>query len=272
VVHLSFRGKVALVTGADDDRGRRCAGQLAERGARLAVGLAGDAGPPGDALAVVRAVEAFGRLDVLVHLPEPPGAFGAAVDGLASTFRVLGPAWQRMRRQGHGRVVLVADVGHAAAGVEGAALAMGLVGLARVLGIEGRGHHVSVNVVLDLGDRSTVLAALPPDHPAPPDRACLPPRGDGRRGEWGLDAAAVAYLANEACPFNGAVVAVRGDWLAHLAMGVGPGVFDPGLTVEAIRRLAGAVVADDHLITPEDAGGEMPLLTARLTPALDGRR
>ncbi|MHB1585312.1 MAG: Rossmann-fold NAD(P)-binding domain-containing protein, partial [Acidimicrobiales bacterium] len=235
-------------------------------------GLAGGTDTPAAAVAVARVVEAFGGLDVLVHLSEPPGAFGAGVDGLASTFRVLGPAWQRMRRQGHGRVVLVADVGHAAAGVEGAALAMGLVGLARVLGIEGRARHLSANVVLDLGDRSTVLAALRPDHPAPPDPERRPPRGDGGPGEWGLDAAAVAYLAHEACRFNGAVVAVQGDRLVHLAMGVGPGVFDPGLGIEAVRRLAGDVVADDHLITPEDAGGEMPLLTARLTPALDGRR
>lgn len=262
MVHLSFGGKVALVTGADGDRARRCAAQLAERGARLVVSSAAETDTPeAAALVVARALEVSGRLDVLVHLAPPSGDWGGEVDGLASTFRVLGPAWRRLRQQGHGRVVLVAGVGRGAAGVEGAALAMGLVGLARVLGIEGRGRHLSANVVLDLGDRSTLVGGLPPGHPAPPDAP----------GWWGLDAATVAYLAHEACPRHGAVVGVAGDRLLHLAMGVGPGVFDPGLGIEAVRRLAGDVVADDHLITPEDAGGEMPLLTARLTPSLDGR-
>lgn len=301
MVHLSFEGKVALVTGTDGDRGRRVAALLAERGARLvlaggtlagdravgrlaaaadaakragseAVSLAEETGTPEDAdLMAQRAVEAFGRLDVLVHSPPPPGEWRGEMDELASTFRVVGPVWQRLRRQGHGRVVLVSDVRRGPAEVEGTTLAMGLVGLTNVLSIEGRGRGLSANVVVDLCDRSTLLAELPTTQPTSPEPERSPRLGGRSAGESGLDAAAVAYLAHDGCPLDGAVVGVRGHRLLRLAMGVNLGVFDPELTIEAVRRCAEEVVADDHLITPEDAGGEMPLLTAQLRTARDGR-
>lgn len=300
MAHLSFEGKVALVTGADGDRGRRVAVLLAERGARLvlaggtlagtpagdrtvdrlaaaadaaeragsqAVSLAGEAGTPETAdLMAARALEAFGRLDVLVHSPPPPGECRDEVDELLSTFRVVGPVWQRLRRQGHGRVVLASDVRRGPAEVEGVTLAMGLIGLTNVLAIEGRGRHLSANVVVDLCDRSTLLAEPPTGRPSPPEPERSPRLG-GRGPDGPGLAAAAAYLAHDGCPLDGAVVGVRGHRLLRLAMGVNLGVFDPELSIEAVRRCAEEIVADDHLITPEDAGGEMPLLTAQLRTA-----
>ncbi len=173
---LGFDGKVAIVTGAGGGLGRRHALLLASRGALVVVndlggsvdGTGGSAGPAqlvvdeitaaggeavadtssvataeGGAAIVQAAVDAFGRVDIVVNnagILRDKAFHNAGPDlwnpvfgvHLAGAFNVTQPAFARMREQGYGRIISTSS----AAGLFGnfgqtnyGAAKMGLVGL-----------------------------------------------------------------------------------------------------------------------------------------------
>src|SRR5687768_5519579 len=191
---LTFDGKVAIVTGAGGGLGRAHALELARRGALVVVNdlggsvdgtgssesaaqkvvdeiraAGGEAIPNFDTVstpeggeAIVRAaVDAFGRVDILINnagilrdksfanltadLVEP------VLDvHLKGAFFVTRPAWVHMREQGYGRIVNTSS----ASGIFGnfgqanyGAAKMGLIGLARVLAQEGAKYNIKVNAI-----------------------------------------------------------------------------------------------------------------------------
>ena len=186
---IRFDGRVAIVTGAGGGLGREHALLLAARGAKVVVndlggavdGSGGSAGPakrtakeieelggvavadastvatPEGGQAVVdTAMEAFGRVDVVINNAGilrdkafhnlTPELLDPVLDvHLKGAFHVTRPAWARMREAGYGRVLLTASnagiLGNFGQGNYGAAK-MGLVGLARVLAQEGARYGI----------------------------------------------------------------------------------------------------------------------------------
>ena len=192
---IRFDGRVAIVTGAGGGLGREHALLLAARGAKVVVndlggavdGTGGSAGPaertakeieglggvavadantvatPEGGKAIVdTAMEAFGRVDVVVNNAGilrdkafhnlTPELLDPVLDvHLKGAFHVTRPAWARMREAGYGRVLLTASnagiLGNFGQANYGAAK-MGLVGLARVLAQEGARYGIKVSVKL----------------------------------------------------------------------------------------------------------------------------
>jgi len=184
---IRFEGRVAIVTGAGAGLGRVYALELAKRGAKVVVNdfggardgtggskaaadkvveeikaLGGEAvasyesvaTPEGGEAIVRKAVESFGRVDILINnagilrdrtlVKMEPETWDAVLDvHLKGAYNVTRPAFVKMREQGYGRIVMTTS----AAGLYGnfgqtnySAAKMGLVGMMNTLKLEGERH------------------------------------------------------------------------------------------------------------------------------------
>ncbi len=264
---LRFDGRVAIVTGAGGGLGRSHALELARRGAHILVNdlggavdgngssmsaaqrvvdeitaLGGTAAPNHDTVAtweggqaiVQAAVDAFGRVDVLVNNAGilRDKAFhkmdrvmiDAVIDvHLKGALYVTQPAFRVMREQGYGRILSTSSAsglfGNFGQANYGAAKA-GLAGLTRVLALEGAGHGIMVNAIAPIAStRMTedllgdLAAKVSPESVSP----------------------LVAYLAHEQCSVNGHIYSVAGGRIARIFVGETRGVVLPENTAEAVR-------------------------------------
>ncbi len=288
---LGFDGKVAIITGGGGGLGRSHALDLARRGALIVVNDLGgsvdgtgastsaaqhvvdeitEAGgeavanhdsvatPEGGAAIVAAAIEAFGRVDIVVNNAGilrdkafhnmTPDLVDPVLDvHLRGAFHVTLPAWKHMREQSYGRVVSTAS----AAGIFGnfgqanyGAAKMGLVGLTRVLAVEGARFNILANAIAPVAKtRMTedlfgdAMDALTPETVTP----------------------IVTYLAHEDCEVTGEVYSVGGGRVARIFTGVTPGVVDADLTAESVRDNLAAIRATDGYAIPTTLTEEMGL-------------
>ncbi len=272
---LRFDGRVAIVTGAGGGLGRSHALELARRGARLVVNDLGGsvhgtgsstsaaqrvveeitasggvavpnhdsvATPEGGRAIVQAALDAFGRVDVLInnagilrdkafHKMDSE-MIDAVIDvHLKGALFVSQPAFRLMREQGYGRIVNTSSAsglfGNFGQANYGAAKA-GLLGLTRVLALEGEGHNIAANAIAPVASTrmTTDLLGDLADSVSPESVSPV-----------------VAYLAHEDCAVNGNVYSVAGGRVAKIFMAETLGAVLPELTPEAVR---------DHLSLIED--------------------
>jgi NAD(P)-dependent dehydrogenase (short-subunit alcohol dehydrogenase family) len=142
---------------------------------------------------------------------------------LKGAFYVTQPAWAHFREQNYGRIVNTSS----AAGIFGnfgqtnyGAAKMGLVGLTRVLAVEGAKNNIKANVIAPVAKtRMTedLLGALA-DKLLPETVTPL-----------------VVFLAHEDVPVTGEVYSVGGGRVARVFIAVTPGITDPKLTAESVR-------------------------------------
>ncbi len=264
---LGFDGKVAIVTGAGGGLGREHALLLARRGARVVVNDVGgsvhgdgsDLGPaeavaeeirggggeavadghsvstPGGGEAIVQtAIDAFGRVDVVVNNAGilrdktfqnmTADLLDPVIDvHLRGAFHVTRPAWLHFREQGYGRVVNTSSnsgiLGNFGQSNYGAAK-MGLVGLTRVLAAEGAKYNIKVNAIAPLARTRMTEELL---------------GAAAEKLEPSLVSPVVAYLAHESVPVSGEVYSVGGGRVARFFIGMTRGYADPSLTPEDVR-------------------------------------
>lgn len=184
------------------------------------------------------AIDNFGRVDIVVNNAGilRDGSFQKMAEKdwdliykvhLLGSFRVTRAAWNYMREQKYGRVIMVSS----AAGLYGnfgqanySSMKMGLVGLCNSLSIEGRRKNINVNVIAPIaGSRMTatvlpedLVAALKPDYVAP----------------------VVAYLSHESCEESGSWFELGAGWVGKLRYQRSKGGFfnvGKGFTPENVR-------------------------------------
>lgn len=263
---LRFDDRVAVITGAGRGLGREYALLLASRGAKVVVndpggsltGDGSDAAPAqqvvdeivsagGQAVAVTdsvataeggqaildKAVEQFGRVDILIHnagtvrrgsLKELTyNDFEAVLDvHLRGAFHVVRPAFPLMCEAGYGRVVLTSSIGglygnHEVANY--AAAKAGILGLCNVVALEGAAEGVRCNAIVP-GAVTRMAEGL--------DTSAYPPMGPE------LVAPAVGWLAHESCSVTGEYFVAIAGRLARAAVVESSGVYRPAWTVEEV--------------------------------------
>jgi NAD(P)-dependent dehydrogenase (short-subunit alcohol dehydrogenase family) len=301
---LGFDGKVAIITGAGGGLGKQHALMMAKRGALIVVndlggsvdGTGSDKGaaqlvvdeitaaggeaiantdsvatPEGGAAIVQSALDAFGKVDIVVNNAGilrdksfhnmDAELFDPVIDvHLRGAFNVTQPAWKVMREQGYGRIVSTSS----AAGIFGnfgqanyGAAKMGLVGFTNVLAVEGAKYNIRANAIAPLAKTRMTEDLL---------------GGLGDKLNPELVSPLVTYLAHESCEATGRVFSVGGGRVAEvfIAETVGlhqhdrPDPRGPGCQLGGGHRPRGLQRAD-----PDRRGNRAlprcPLLTLRYT-------
>jgi NAD(P)-dependent dehydrogenase (short-subunit alcohol dehydrogenase family) len=261
---LRFDDRVAIITGAGGGLGRAYARLLAARGAKVVVndvdrkddagrtpaaavcaeiadtgGTAiahdGSVAEPSAGNALVgTAMEAFGRLDIVVNNAGivRDRSFAKMSDeeltdvldvNLHGILRLTRAAWPELRERKYGRVVMATSV----AGLFGnrgqanySSAKAALIGLGRTLAIEGASHGIAVNLVSPGAATSMTRGVLPEElhERMSPDRV----------------APLVAYLCHETCRLNGEILfASAGRYARNLVIET-EGYQNPDATIEDI--------------------------------------
>jgi NAD(P)-dependent dehydrogenase (short-subunit alcohol dehydrogenase family) len=288
---LGFDGKVAIITGAGGGLGRQHALSLASRGALVVIndlggavdGTGSDKGaaervvdeiaaaggeavadtnsvatPEGGAAIVQTAIDAFGRVDIVINnagILRDKAFHNISADlidpvidvHLRGAFHVTQPAWVRMREQGYGRIVSTSS----AAGIFGnfgqtnyGAAKMGLVGLTRVLAVEGAKYNIRANAIAPLAyTRMTedILGSL------------------GDKLDPALVTPLVTYLVHESCESTGRLYSVGGGRVAEVFIGETKGWATPDLTAEDVAENWDTITDRDGYAVPANLGEETAL-------------
>jgi NAD(P)-dependent dehydrogenase (short-subunit alcohol dehydrogenase family) len=294
---LGFDGKVAIITGAGGGLGRSHGLELAKRGALIVVNDLGSsidgtgsgttaaqavvdeikaaggeavanydsvATPEGGEAIVQAAVDAFGRVDIVINNAGilrdkafhnmTPDLLDPVLDvHLKGAFNVTRPAWGRMREQGYGRVVNTSS----GAGVFGnfgqtnyGAAKMGLVGLTRGLAVEGAKYNIKANAIAPVA-KTRMTEDL------------LGPVADKLLPEFVTPV--VVYLAHEDCPVSGEVYTVGGGHVARVFIGVTQGIADTELTPEKVRDGFDQIRDEDGYSVPANLNEELMLTLKSLS-------
>ena len=297
---IRFDGQVAIVTGAGAGLGRVYALELASRGARVVVNDlggardgagAGSKSPAdevvkeikeagGEAIAnyesvstpdggqgiVDAAIEAFGRVDILINnagilrdktlVKMEPENWDAVMDvHLKGAYNVTRPAFVKMREQGYGRIVMTTS----AAGLYGnfgqtnySAAKMGLIGFMNTVKLEAGKHNIKVNTISPIAATRLTEDVLPPEL-----FAKLKPE---------FVAPMVLYLCAEQCPVSGGIYNAGMGYFNRAAMVTGAGaVVGDGTEVPLPEDVVGSMGKIKSLEHAE----EFPNATAAFAPMLE---
>ncbi len=294
---LGFQDRVAIITGAGGGLGRQHALLLASRGAQVVVNdlggsVSGEGGsegpahataqeindlggvavpdtnsvatPEGGAAIVATALDAFGRVDIVInnagilrdkafHNMTPDLVDSVLAVHLRGAFNVTRPAWIKMREQSYGRVLNTASnagiLGNFGQANYGAAK-MGLVGLTRVLAQEGAKYNIKANAIAPVaGTRMTeeLLGAL------------------AEKLDPALVSPIAAWLVHEDCPVTGEVYSAAGGRIARFFIGLTPGYYNPKLTLEDVRDHFAEIRDEEGYTVPNGIADEFTELLKHFT-------
>ena len=253
---IDFTGRVAIVTGAGAGLGRCHALELAKRGAKVVINdlggardgvgsdssaankvveeikaLGGEAVPNYDNVASVEgganivktAVDAFGKVDILINNAgilrdksftkmEEENWDAVMNVHLKGAYCVSRPAFEVMRANNYGRIIMTTS----GAGLFGnfgqsnyASAKMGLIGLTNVLKLEGAKYNIKTNVIVPVAASRLTEDVLPPEFFEKMKPDYITP--------------AVLYMCSEECQDSGMIINATLGYYSRTAILTGPG-------------------------------------------------
>jgi NAD(P)-dependent dehydrogenase (short-subunit alcohol dehydrogenase family) len=280
MTELRFDGRVAVITGGGRGLGAAYARLLAERGCKVLVNdlgapIKGDgsdtgvaqslveeiraaggeaianadsvATPEGAAAIVQAAIDAWGKVDILIHnagnvrygsIRELSYEdFNSVIDvHLMGAFHMVKAAHPLMCDAGYGRIVLTSSIG----GIYGNKRCVnygisksGMIGLSNIAALEGEDCNVKSNVIVPSAVTRMAdgldISQYPPMEPE-------------------LVAPTVAWLAHENCTVTGEMIAAIGGRVARCFIAETPGVYRPSWTIEEVDAAMEQVHAKSEVL------------------------
>ena len=243
VLELARRGALVVVndlggsvdgTGSSTTAAQAVVDEVKAAGGEAVANYDSVATPEGGRAIVQTALDTYGRIDIVVNNAGilrdasfknmEADKVQAVLDvHLKGAFNVTQPAWEHMRTQSYGRIVNTSS----GAGLFGnfgqtnyGAAKMGLVGLTRVLAVEGAKYNIKVNAIAPLAKTRMTEDILGPVADKVQPEQITP---------------VVAYLVHEDVPVTGEIYSVGGGRVARVFIGLTTGIVDPKLTAEAVR-------------------------------------
>ncbi|XP_041042300.1 peroxisomal multifunctional enzyme type 2 [Carcharodon carcharias] len=188
---------------------------------------------------VQTALDAYGRIDIVINnagiLRDRSFARTSDLDWdliqrvhLRGSFKVTRAAWNHMRNQKYGRIIMTAS----SSGIYGnfgqanySAAKLGLLGLSNTLAIEGQKYNIQCNTIAPTADSRLTQTVLPQE------------LLDALKPEF--VAPLVVWLCHESCQENGSLFDVGAGWIGKLrwerTLGATVRQKDQQMTPEAVR-------------------------------------
>jgi NAD(P)-dependent dehydrogenase (short-subunit alcohol dehydrogenase family) len=272
-LELAKRGALVVVNdlgGASDGTGhsetaaQKVVDEIKAAGGEAVANYDSVATPEGGANIVKTAVDTFGGVHIIINNAGilrdtsfknmTPDQLNPVIDvHLRGAFYVTQPAWQIMRDQNYGRIVNTSS----GAGVFGnfgqtnyGAAKMGLVGLTRVLSVEGAKNNIKANAIAPVA-KTRMTEDL------------LGPAADKLGPEFITPI--VTYLASEECSVSGEVYSCGGGRVARVFIGVGAGFHDTNLSPESVRDNLDQIRSEVDYIVPGNLNEELVLTLKALS-------
>lgn len=269
-LELARRGALVVVndlggsvegTGADASAAQKVADEIKEAGGEAVANHDSVATPEGGDAIVRSAIDAFGRVDIVINNAGilrdkafhnmTPDLSDPVIDvHLRGAFNVTRPAYVRMKEQGYGRIVNTAS----GAGIFGnfgqanyGAAKMGLIGLTRVLAVEGERNNIKVNAIAPVA-KSRMTENL------------LGPLADRLQPSWVTPL--VTWLVHEDVPVSGELYTLGGGHVGRVFIGVTPGWTDTNeetFTAEALRDHFDEIRDESGYSVPANLNDELRL-------------
>lgn len=226
--------------GQDSTLAEQVAALVRSRGGEAIANDSDVSTPKGGSDLIAATIERFGKIDLLVNNAGICGSQlfeDATLDDFDHYWRVhLGApvnavkaAWPHMVAQRHGKIILTTSVS-GLFGLRGqatyAAAKCAVVGLMRILALEGAEHGILVNTISPI--------AYTRMHPAAGSRLA---EADGRAAmPVEAVAPAIVWLASDGCSETNRIYNVGVGAIQRIAIVMGPGFHDPRLSPESIAE------------------------------------
>ncbi|RVW10509.1 SDR family oxidoreductase [Prescottella agglutinans] len=286
---LRFDGQVALITGVStfglglayarllasrgcsvvvNDLGRDWTGsasapgtdevvRLIEAGGGTAVGVTGDVVTEADRI-VQTAVDAFGRLDVVINNAGAGGDFDTLVDvHLRGAHRVTEAAWPHLSGTGDGRILNISSNGSfGAPAMPGYAAAKGaILSLTRTQALLGRRIGVRSNAILPAAWTRSTAGIEQPGF------------GEFMQAHFPPDAVAAfaAYLLHADTALTGEVFTVGGGLVSRVVQAETPGALTDDHTPEAWPALIDQVLTPGDMIVSKSLWSQLDSFVGRMS-------
>lgn len=273
MTELRFDNRVAIITGGGRGLGAAYARLLAARGARVVINdvgasMRGDANvedpahelaaeiraaggeavasldsvatPEGARAIVQTALDAYGRVDIMIHsagnvrrglLTELSYEDFEAVLSvhLRGAFHMVRECMPHMVAANYGRIVLTGSINGLYGKANNANYATckaGMIGLSQTAAIEGAAHQITSNLIVPAAVTRMSEGI---------DTSQFPPMGPD------LVAPAVAYLCHESCTVTGEMIVAMGGRMARAYMAESTGLYRPEWSVEDVAANIAAI-------------------------------
>ena len=270
---LASRGALVVVndlggavdgTGSDKGAAERVVDEIRALGGEAVADTNSVSTPEGGEAIVATAVEAFGTVDIVINNAGilrdkafhnmDPAMYDAVLEvHLRGALNLTQPAFKIMRDKGYGRIVSTSS----GAGVFGnfgqanyGAAKMGLVGLTRVLAVEGARNNIRANAIAPIALTRMTEDLL----------------GDlGQKLQPEFVAPLVTYLAHESCEASGRLFSVGGGRVAEVFIGECDGFTSATLSPEEISDNWGQITDREGYTVPAHMGDETALFVRALS-------